>query len=377
MAATCRRWRSTSSSTASAQRRCWRSFAIISCPSEKCSSPVRRPSTAKAQPLCPTARPRRPALRPVEQLRARRLQRALPRLQQAHYIDSHPGVHTRRRRDRLCANQSGSGAPRPALGQADRHPHHRLALLLHLRPAPVALQSLHRRHRHLLHAPAERAAAHPVRRRRPDPRSLLRRRHRPRQSARRQNPTNSMACPSTSAAAVPPACANSPRIIADQLDVNIEPLAQRRVPPRRDSFAHLRYHPHPYHRLRAAATIEEGIARYVDWIKTQGAVEDYFARAKPASAPRASCRASQHPSVCTEQAIIFSCPKTYLRQLPRLLRRRRCNPFTATSATCLGKLTEEQIWQRGGPHENSVGNLLLASRGQHPPVDPSRHRQSA
>jgi uncharacterized damage-inducible protein DinB len=28
-------------------------------------------------------------------------------------------------------------------------------------------------------------------------------------------------------------------------------------------------------------------------------------------------------------------------------------------AACLGKLTEEQIWQRGGPHENSVGNLLL------------------
>ena len=28
-------------------------------------------------------------------------------------------------------------------------------------------------------------------------------------------------------------------------------------------------------------------------------------------------------------------------------------------ASCLGKLTEAQIWQRGGPHENSVGNLLL------------------
>ena len=32
-------------------------------------------------------------------------------------------------------------------------------------------------------------------------------------------------------------------------------------------------------------------------------------------------------------------------------------------ATCLGKLTEEQIWQRGGPHENSVGNLLLHLEG--------------
>ncbi len=32
-------------------------------------------------------------------------------------------------------------------------------------------------------------------------------------------------------------------------------------------------------------------------------------------------------------------------------------------ATCLGKLTEEQIWQRGGPHENSIANLLLHLEG--------------
>ena len=32
-------------------------------------------------------------------------------------------------------------------------------------------------------------------------------------------------------------------------------------------------------------------------------------------------------------------------------------------ATCLGKLTEEQIWRRGAPHENSVGNLLLHLEG--------------
>jgi hypothetical protein len=32
-------------------------------------------------------------------------------------------------------------------------------------------------------------------------------------------------------------------------------------------------------------------------------------------------------------------------------------------ATCLGKLTEEQIWQRGAPHENSIGNLLLHLEG--------------
>lgn len=27
--------------------------------------------------------------------------------------------------------------------------------------------------------------------------------------------------------------------------------------------------------------------------------------------------------------------------------------------TCLGKLTDEQIWSRGGPHENAVGNIVL------------------
>jgi uncharacterized damage-inducible protein DinB len=32
-------------------------------------------------------------------------------------------------------------------------------------------------------------------------------------------------------------------------------------------------------------------------------------------------------------------------------------------ATCLGKLTEEQIWRRGGSHENSIGNLLLHLEG--------------
>lgn len=34
-----------------------------------------------------------------------------------------------------------------------------------------------------------------------------------------------------------------------------------------------------------------------------------------------------------------------------------------TIATCLGKLSEEQIWQRGAAHENSVGNLLLHLEG--------------
>jgi uncharacterized damage-inducible protein DinB len=32
-------------------------------------------------------------------------------------------------------------------------------------------------------------------------------------------------------------------------------------------------------------------------------------------------------------------------------------------AICLGKLSQEQIWKRGGPHENSIGNLLLHLEG--------------
>ena len=28
-------------------------------------------------------------------------------------------------------------------------------------------------------------------------------------------------------------------------------------------------------------------------------------------------------------------------------------------STCLGKLTDEQVWSRGGPHENAVGNIVL------------------
>ena len=31
--------------------------------------------------------------------------------------------------------------------------------------------------------------------------------------------------------------------------------------------------------------------------------------------------------------------------------------------TCLGKLTEEQIWTRGGENENSIGNLVLHLTG--------------
>jgi hypothetical protein len=42
---------------------------------------------------------------------------------------------------------------------------------------------------------------------------------------------------------------------------------------------------------------------------------------------------------------------------------KRLQTLHAEIATCLGKLTEPQIWQRGGPHENSIGNLLLHLEG--------------
>ena len=33
--------------------------------------------------------------------------------------------------------------------------------------------------------------------------------------------------------------------------------------------------------------------------------------------------------------------------------------MTQHLAACLAKLTDAQIWQRGGPHENAIGNLIL------------------
>lgn len=38
---------------------------------------------------------------------------------------------------------------------------------------------------------------------------------------------------------------------------------------------------------------------------------------------------------------------------------RRLDALAANVKVCLGKLTDEQIWARGGAHENAVGNLVL------------------
>ncbi len=41
----------------------------------------------------------------------------------------------------------------------------------------------------------------------------------------------------------------------------------------------------------------------------------------------------------------------------------RLHQSQQTIANCLGKLTDDQIWHRGGDHENSIANLLLHLEG--------------
>jgi dTDP-L-rhamnose 4-epimerase len=69
-------------------------------------------------------------------------------------------------------------------------------------------------------------------------------------------------------------------IIADQLGVNLAPLARGEFRP-----GEIRSLISDITRIRSVGyepqtTIEQGIARYVAWIKTQGSVEDYFSKAE-------------------------------------------------------------------------------------------------
>jgi len=69
-------------------------------------------------------------------------------------------------------------------------------------------------------------------------------------------------------------------IIADQLGVSIAPLARGEFRP-----GEIRSLISDISRIRTIGyvpqtTIEQGISRYIDWIKTQGTVEDYFAEAE-------------------------------------------------------------------------------------------------
>jgi len=69
-------------------------------------------------------------------------------------------------------------------------------------------------------------------------------------------------------------------IIADKLDISIAPLARGEFRP-----GEIRSLISDISRIRSIGyeprtTVEQGIARYIDWIKTQGAVDDYFSKAE-------------------------------------------------------------------------------------------------
>jgi uncharacterized damage-inducible protein DinB len=42
---------------------------------------------------------------------------------------------------------------------------------------------------------------------------------------------------------------------------------------------------------------------------------------------------------------------------------RKLGQMTATLESCLHRLTDDQVWQRGGEHENAIGNLILHLSG--------------
>ena len=96
-----------------------------------------------------------PTVRPVEQLRSRRLGGSLPGLRCGHAKRADPGARTGRRRNRLWPNESRPGKTGSAVGKTNRHSDRCLALFLHLWTAPIDLQSLHRSDRDFLHAAAQ------------------------------------------------------------------------------------------------------------------------------------------------------------------------------------------------------------------------------
>ena len=199
-AATCPRWPSTSTSTASAPPRCSRPSATRTCRSKRSSSPPPRPSTAKARRSAREHGLVFPETRPTVQLAAGDCAVRLSDLWRTFDADDHAGGGPDRRRDGLRHHQVRSGAAGPELGAADRRPDRGAALLLHLRAAPVDLQPLHGGDRDLRDAPAERPAARALRGRRADPRLLLRRATSPAPTCSPHRATRSTACRSTSAA---------------------------------------------------------------------------------------------------------------------------------------------------------------------------------
>ncbi len=70
------------------------------------------------------------------------------------------------------------------------------------------------------------------------------------------------------------------KIIADKLEIDLSPLARGEFRP-----GEIRSLISDISRIRTigyepSVTIEQGIGRYIDWIRTQGPVEDYFAKAE-------------------------------------------------------------------------------------------------
>ncbi len=83
-------------------------------------------------------------------------------------------------------------------------------------------------------------------------------------------------------------------IIARQLGVDLAPLARGEFRP-----GEIRSLISDISRIRTigyepATTIEQGIARYIDWIKTQGAVEDYFGKAEAGLRAKGIVQSVQH-----------------------------------------------------------------------------------
>ena len=42
---------------------------------------------------------------------------------------------------------------------------------------------------------------------------------------------------------------------------------------------------------------------------------------------------------------------------------RKLESMTAILTSCMRRLSDDQVWQRGGPHENAIGNLVLHLSG--------------
>ena len=78
-----------------------------------------------------------PTVRPVEQLRQRRLAGALPALRRHYKECSHSGKCTGRWRNRLRPDESRSRTAGSPMGKTARYSHGRAALLVHIRTAPI------------------------------------------------------------------------------------------------------------------------------------------------------------------------------------------------------------------------------------------------